>query len=66
MTTPVPALGPTKGTAGVSSEAVGSNTFLSLKAMYSMPVNQSLRETSSWLRVTAEAAAEREKSAKEA
>jgi hypothetical protein len=31
------------------------------------PVNQSLRETSSWLRVTAEAAAEREKNtAKEA
>jgi len=30
------------------------------------PVNQSLRETSSWLRVTAEAAAEREKPAKEA
>ncbi|MNY82810.1 hypothetical protein D3C86_2251440 [compost metagenome] len=29
------------------------------------PVNQSLRETSSWLRVTAEAAARREAQAKE-
>ena len=30
------------------------------------PVNQSLRETSSWLRVTAEAAAARESAKKEA
>jgi hypothetical protein len=47
----------------------GSRNMVSGDAILKVqkPVNQSLRETSSWLRVTAEAAAEREKNtAKEA